>query len=85
MKVYVVTVNQAYEDEVMDTNYPKAFDSLDKAKAELKKFADDDAEMDKKLGWIFADENNDEYFEAWKDGEYTGNHTLAQVVELEVA
>lgn len=85
MKVFVVTLDQAYHGEVMDTNYPMAFDSLGKAKAELKSIVDDEYEEDKKQGWTFANENNDTYFEAWEDGYYTSNHTLAKVVELEVA
>lgn len=81
MKVYIVTVEETYEGTVMTTEYPKAFSTIEKAKAEFKKFVDDDKEMDE--DWII-DDDADTHFEAHKEDCYTENHTEAFVIELDV-
>lgn len=81
MKVYVVTVEETYEGTVMSTEYPKAFSTIEKAKADFKKFVDDEKEMDE--DWII-DDDTDTHFEAYKEDDYTENHTEAFVIELDV-
>lgn len=83
-KVYLVTVDQAYQGDIIDNNYPRAFDSLEKAKAEFKRFVDDDRECCKRDQWNI-DTDTDTDFEAYEEGYYTMNHTEAHVLELDVA
>lgn len=82
--IYLLTVDQAHFDEVLTSDFPKAFDSLDKAKAQFRRVINEEIEEDKEQGWKFSDQNNETYFEAWADGYYLGNHTLIQIQEIEV-
>lgn len=82
-KVYVVTVNQVYQWEEMAVNYPKAFNTIDKAKAEFRKFVDDDRRYCERDGWKIEDDT-DTHFLSYEDGDYVCNHTEVSIVELEV-
>lgn len=83
-KVYLVTVDQAYQGDIIDNDYPRAFDSLEKAKAEFKRFVDDDRECCNRDQWNI-DTDTDTDFEAYEEGYYTMNHTEAHALELDVA
>lgn len=82
-KVYLVTVDQAYKGDILGNGYPRAFDSLEKAKAEFKRFVDDDKEYCNRDQWnIETDTDID--FEAYEEGCYTMNHTEAHILKLDV-
>lgn len=83
MKVYVLTVEQVCDCEVFDNDYPRAFGSLDKAKAVFRSFVDDEIQFVERDGWIIDIDDEDE-FEAYADGDYADNHTLAVIHELDV-
>ena len=40
--IYLLTVDQAYFDEVLSSDFPKAFDSLDKAKAQFRRVVNEE-------------------------------------------
>lgn len=82
MKVYIVQVESIYDMDAFNTDYPKVFDSLEKAKAELSALAK--RETEESPGWEVSEDNSDTSFEIWKDGDYTAYHTKAEIITAEV-
>ena len=81
MKVYILTVDQVYNDEIFENSYPKAYSTMEKAKKAFNAFVDEERENVQRDGWVEAEENSDTHYEAWEDGNYISNHTDARIIE----
>lgn len=83
--VWVFTVDQAYDGEVLD-KIIKAFSTEEKAKACMHDFVhgkDGEYQFAQKHGWEIAVDNPD-HFMAYEEGYYNSNHTEAEVIMLKV-
>ena len=83
--VWVFTVDQAYDGEVLD-KIIKVFSTEEKVKACMHDFVhgkDGEYQFAQKHGWEIAVDNPD-HFMAYEEGYYNNNHTEAEVIMLKV-
>lgn len=83
--VWVFTANQALDDEMLDV-LTKVFATEEEAKSYLYDFVhgeDGELEYAEKRGWTIECDYAD-WFQAYEEGYYCGNHTEVQIEKLEV-
>jgi hypothetical protein len=87
MKVYCLLITQTYDFEVFPARIPIVSTDKQKVIDALKVFADGEkSEIKEKVDngeWIIENDT-DEWFEAYEDGRYSENHSLAVIIEREM-
>lgn len=83
MKVWIVTTESAYDVELTTT--VDVFSTYEKAKNRFKSIVDDEKENDHLFNTDdFVVEEKDDYFCVYENGNYCGDHFIAEITEKEV-
>ena len=80
MKVYVFFIEQVYETDLIRQDI-SVYASLSKAKEVFNKFVEDEKEFVEENDWVESEDNNSMNYEAYKDGYYCTNRTIAYIDE----
>ena len=83
-KIYLVIYNQVYNGAVLSLNC-KAYPSYDNAKSFFDAFVSSEKEILTKKGWVEDEDNDENTFEMYVDGEHCLNHTSVRIIEQEIS
>lgn len=77
--IYVLNINQVYDCESLKNDI-EVFAKLEDAKKEFNKFVKEERKNAKNDDWVIETDTEFE-FEAYEDGEYSTNHSVASIEE----
>lgn len=77
--VYVLNIDQVFDFQTLKNDI-EVFESLEDAKEEFNKFVETERKNAEKDDWVIETDTELD-FEAYEDGEYASNHSVASIEE----